>query len=784
MLRRSSVSALSPCCPWLLVAAIGIPASAVAAPLFQTSQTAVERPQSETATYRFDVPAGPLEVGLERFEAITGFSVARPADADLGRLHSPGVSGTLTAAKAMEALLRGTGLESRRDGSGSFSLTVAVAPAVVSVAGHFSPYRPEQTSSATRTDTPLRDIPQTVNVVPRDLLIDQRAQSIADVVRNVPGVSIAQGEGNRDQVVLRGISTTSDFFVNGVRDDQERFRDLYNIERVEVVQGPAAVLFGRGGGGGIVNLVTRQPMRGAPSDVTLELGPYDHKRASGQFGIPLGATGSLLVSAMAQDSGGFRDDYFLRRYAINPTVGVRFGSRSNLTVGFEHFNDHRLADRGIPSQQGRPADVPVSQLFGSAEQNDSRSGLDSAYARFEYRFNPSLMLRNTFLAGKYDKSYQNVYPGSAIGAAGTFTLSAYNHDIDRTNTFNQTDLVYSTRFAGIEHTLLGGVEIGHQFQDEIRHTAAPIPNVTVTNSVRNASFATAPLAIDRHASSDIAASYVQDQLAITTHWKALVGARLDRFRVAVDDHLPGSTDLARSDLALSPRAGMIYQLNGSASIYSSYSYTFLPSGQTLGLTPTTAVLGPENAKNYEAGVKLDVIDKRLGVALAAFRLDRNNVKNTDPADSSRLVLTGQQRTDGVVLSLAGNLTPQWRVYGGYANLHARITADTVAAPAGRSVGLVPRNQLTIWSTYDVTARFGAGAGVLSQSGMYTSFTNQVRLPAFTRADALVYYRFGRYRLAVNAENLFNTKYYPTANSDNNISPGAPRNINCSLRAIF
>jgi catecholate siderophore receptor len=202
------------------------------------------------------------------------------------------------------------------------------------------------------------------------------------------------------------------------------------------------------------------------------------------------------------------------------------------------------------------------------------------------------------------------------------------------------------------------------------------------------------------------------------------------------------------------------------------------------LTPSTAVLGPENAKNYEAGVKLDLLRKHLAVSAALFRLDRNNVKNADPSDPIRLVLTGQQRTDGLVLSVAGNITPDWKIYGGFANMFARITADTTAAPAGRTVGLVPRNQVTVWSTYDFTAHIGAGAGLVSQSKMYASFSNQVELPAFSRVDAMVSCRVGRYRLAVNAENVLNTKYYSTANSDNNISPGSPRNVQLSLRALF
>jgi catecholate siderophore receptor len=356
--------------------------------------------------------------------------------------------------------------------------------------------------------------------------------------------------------------------------------------------------------------------------------------------------------------------------------------------------------------------------------------------------------------------------------------------MNRTNTFNQTDLIYTATLGGTTHTLLAGMEVGGQIQDETRHTTAAIPNVPLTDTVRDANFATAPLAVDRRADSTVLAGYVQDQIAFASRWKAVVGARLDRFGLSLDDHLRANADLARTDMKLSPRAGLIYQPTDYASVYGSYTYTFLPSGQTLGLTPTTAEVGPENAKNYEVGAKLDALNGRLGLATSVFRLDRDDVKNTDPTDPTRVVLTGQQRATGAMLTLTGNLTPRWRVYGGYATINARVTSDTTAAPAGRTVGLVPRNQLTLWSTYDLTDRLGAGGGVVSQSRMYTSFTNQVALPSYTRIDAVAHYRFGRYRLGVNAGNLSNATYYPTGNGDNNISPGAPRNVQLSLRATF
>jgi catecholate siderophore receptor len=729
----------------------------------------------------FELPAGPLADVLANFERASGVKVHTASSLD--QLTSRGVRGTLTAADALSQIVEGTGLAPRSIGPNAFALEPASPVHRVETTGQLSHYAAEESASATRTNTRLLDVPQTVIVVPRALLVDQHAQSVADAARNVPGVSIAQGEGNRDQLVLRGMSTASDFFVNGIRDDQERFRDLYNVERVEVVQGPAAVLFGRGGAGGVVNLVTA-PAAGSPSEFNVEIGDYRHKRATVRAGTPLGAKGHLRVSGMAEDSGGFRDAYFLHRYAVNPIASVKLRPESTLTVSFEHLRDRRLADRGIPSRAGRPLDVDPAQLFGSRNQNQADSGVDSAGVTLEHHLSRSIRLRNSFLAGRYDKFYQNVYPGSAVNTAGALTLSAYNHAIDRANVFNQTDLIIEGRPAGIAHVFLAGVETGRQTQGETRRTAASIANVPAADSIRDADFAAAPLTVDRSARATTLAIYVQDQIAFLTRWKAVTGVRLDRFSVAIDDVLPANADLSRVDVAASPRAGLIFEPNAATSIYTSYSYTFLPSGERLGLAVNTAELRPENAKNYEVGAKLNAIGSRLTLAAALFRLDRNNVKSVDPLDATRLVLTGQQRTDGLTFSASGRINSKWELTGGYANLDARITKTTSTAPAGRRPGLVPRHQASFWTAHDVTRVFRLAAGVVSQAETFTSFTNSVRLPGYTRIDASAFYRIKDSTFSLGVTNLFDRRYYPTANGDNNISPGTPRAGQLSLRHTF
>jgi catecholate siderophore receptor len=730
----------------------------------------------------FDIPAGPLSVSVPAFEVLTKIKVDVPREIDLSGIATAGVTGRHTLEDALAILLKGTGLAARRIAPGVYALGLPAQTVRVEVFSS-APYAAGSTSAATKTATPVMDVPQTVTVIPRALLNDQGAQSIADAVRNAPGVTISQGEGNRDQIVLRGISTNSDFFVNGIRDDQERFRDLYNVESVDVVQGPAAVLFGRGGAGGLVNLSTWRPDRASRSSAALEIGSSSHKRATTQLAVPFGARGVLGLSAMGEDSDGFRQGFFLRRYGINPTAGLELGKHSRLVVGIEHMRDHRLADRGIPSRDGRPVEIDRAQLFGSPTQNDARSGVDSVTTSIEHTFGNGTLVRNVFLAGRYDKSYQNVYPGSAVNTRDTLALSAYNHDIDRTNVFSQSDIVAHTKTGGLRHTILAGLEAGRQYQDEFRRTAANLVDVPLSDPVRDADFAAAPVTVDRRARADVLALYLHDQVQIAPHWKAAAGARLDRFGVQVDSRLGSGSRLERTDIAVSPRAGVIFQPSRAVSIYASYASTFLPSGQTLGLATNTAELTPENAKNYEVGAKLDVVSRRLQLAAAAFRLDRNNVKNVDPTDPTKLVLTGQQRAEGVSLSIAGDFR-RLRVSAAYAHQRARIVKDIAAAPAGRAVGLVPNDRLSLWATSDVTNRVGLGGGVISQGASRTSFTNQVTLPAYTRTDALVYYRLGRHRLSLNVENLFDARYYPTANGDNNISPGAPRSLLLSLRTVF
>src|SRR5690606_11120089 len=331
-------------------------------------------------------------------------------------------------------------------------------------------YAASRTTTATRTATPLRDVPQPVTDVPRAVIDDQAMGSLADVVRFTPGVMMAQGEGNRDQAVFRGISSTANFFVDGIRDDVAYYRDLYNIERVEVLKGPNAMIFGRGATGGVINRVTRQPQWTNIGEATLRLGSWKERRVTADFGRPLSDTAAFRITGVYEKSEGHRDFFELERYGINPTFAFRAGDRTLVRIGYEHFKDERTADRGVPSFGGRPVDVDPSTFFGNPDLSETWARVDALDAVVEHDFGNGLLLGNHTRWASYDKFYQNVFPG-AVNAAGTMvSIAAYNNRTDRTNFFNQTDLRYRATTGSIAHALLVGAEIGRQTSDNFRNS--------------------------------------------------------------------------------------------------------------------------------------------------------------------------------------------------------------------------------------------------------------------------------------------------------------------------
>lgn len=654
-------------------------------------------------------------------------------------------------------------------------------------------YAAERMTSATKTDTPLRDVPQSVAVVTRDQIRDQDIRGIGEAVRYVPGVSIAQGEGNRDTPIFRGNSSTADFFVDGVRDDVQFFRDLYNIERVEVLKGPNAMIFGRGGAGGVINRVTKQADWNDTRELLLQGGSYENLRGSADLGAGLSDNVAVRVTGVYEDSESYRDDVELERWGVNPTASFRLGADTLLTLGYEHFSDERTADRGIPSFNGRPVDVDESTFFGDPDRSISDADVDSLTAAIEHQFGNGIILRNRLRYADYSKFYQNVFPGAVTRAPSgelQAAISAYSNETQRENIFNQTDLTFYADTGPVSHTLLAGVELGRQETDNVRLTgffASPV-NVPIANPRTNAPLTFRPSATDanNHGVAKQAAVYLQDQISFSPQFQAVLGLRYDRFEVDFRNNRTGA-EFAGNDDLVSPRVGLIYKPAEPVSLYASYSLSYVPRAgeQLASLTLTNQALDPEKFTNYELGAKWD-IRPDLALTAAIYQLDRSNVAIADPADPARSLLVDGQRTRGFELGLTGNLTEAWSIIAAYAYQDGELTATaSPTARDGARLAQLPKHSVAVWNRYDFSPMWGVGLGVIHQGDRFTSTDNQVTLPDFTRFDGALFFTLNEnLRAQVNVENLFNEDYALNAHSNNNISPGSPRAFRVSLLTRF
>jgi catecholate siderophore receptor len=652
-------------------------------------------------------------------------------------------------------------------------------------------YGVRSTNTATKTNTDVKDIPQALTVVSSGQIEDQQLRSVGDMLLFVPGASYNAGEGNRDTLVLRGNSSTADFFVDGVRDDVQYFRDFYNIDRVEILKGPNAMIFGRGGGGGIINRVLKRPSLGTYRSVSASADGWGDLRFTGDIDQALGGSAGVRLNAMYEDGDSFRDHVDLKRYGINPTMAVAIGVNTRIDLGYEHFYDRRTADRGVPADGDGPILGFRRTFFGDPDDSFSKANVDVATLAIEHNFSDSLTLRNHTLLGDYNKIYQNIYPTGFSAAIGLVTLGAYNNATTRRNLFSQTDLVWENRLAGIDQTLLLGFEVGRERSRNRRETGSFAGGNTtpITDPTVNVPVIFAPDSDDANnrVRATVAAAYVQDQIRPAQWLEIVAGLRFDSFKLHVDDFsLAGGGEFARRDNLWSPRLGLVLKPRENLSIYASYSRSYLPQSgdQFSSLDADRAALKPERFDNYEIGAKWEVLHGLLATA-AVYQLDRTNTRAADPLDPTRIVLTGAQRSRGLELGLERSITSRWLVSAGYTLQKAEITETTSAAPEGREVPLVPRHSFSLWNRYDVTKAFGVGLGVIARTKSYASISNAVKLPGYARVDAALYYKLTNGMEAqLNLENLFDARYFPTANNDNNIAPGAPRSVRLTLGYRF
>lgn len=669
-------------------------------------------------------------------------------------------------------------------------------------------YNAKKSTSSTRTETELRDTPQAITVIPQDLIKDQSIQSVSQAVQYVPGVQAAQGEGNRDALIFRGNATTGDFFLDGLRDDVQTYRDFYNTDRLEVLKGPNGMAFGRGGAGGAINRVTKQAGWTPISELIASYGAYDQKRIAGDYGQAINDEVAFRVNAVYENSDSYRDGVNLERFGITPTVTIRPDDQTKIVLSTEYFKDKRVADRGVPSQATVAGPLTVNNtdfnrrpykigetdtFFGNARLSPTETETVAFNASIEHSFDNGIGVKNSTRYAYYDKYYQNVFAGAPVTTNDLVQISAYRDETTRENLINQTDITYTANWGSVEHKLLAGAEFA--IQDTTGNRRQPALNsenvgtpVSANNPfVPNASFA----ALLRRQKSDVtvAAFYVQDQIILTPQWQAIIGLRNDNF----DTNFNGTafslanpagvtSNINVSDNLLAPRAGLIFKPVEAVSIYTNYSVSYVPRAgdQLTSLTVANSTFKPEKFTNYEVGAKWDV-NSNLALTAAVYKLKRENVIVADPNNPTQSILVDGQETKGIELGVSGDITNRWSIFGGIAIQDGEITKQqgtgNGAILKGTELAQTPDRTLSLWNKYEINDMWAVALGIVSTSDRYAALptaSQSTLLPGYTRYDAAIFGQLNeKLRLQVNLENLTNKEYAQFAHNNQNITPGSP-----------
>jgi len=658
-------------------------------------------------------------------------------------------------------------------------------------------YLKKRISSATKTDTRIRDIPQSISVITEEQIKDQSLLGLTDAIKYSPGVMAGQGEGNRDSVWFRGNQSTSDLFVDGVRDDVQYYRDLYNIDRVEVLMGPNGMIFGRGGVGGVINRVTKEAHWENKNELRMQGGTYDHKRSSIDLNSGINETLAVRINAMIEDSGSFRQGVESEKKAINPTFTFKPSDKTKIVVGMEYFNDKRTNDRGIPSVsnglQSRPFSTSRSTFFGNASQSPNEAIVKNGYAIIDHTFDNGMSVKNTTRFSDYDKYYQNVYANSSVQANGTFTIDGYYDNTQRQNFFNQTDLTYNFKTGSVSHKLLTGLEIGLQENQNYRIVnSGTDPTPLASNPFALLTFNSSR---SRNTSTDISnqAIYLQDQIYLNEQFQIIAGLRYDKFKTKFNDSVTIANSATINDQFISPRVGLVYKPIEPVSLYTNYSLSYLPrTGEQLtSLTSSIKSFDPEKFTNIEAGIKYDLLQS-FAISSSIYRLERSKMAITDPSNSSNTIIVDGQVTKGFELGVAGKLFDSYSMYGGYTYQDAEITKNQGTGDAqitsGTPLGHVPKHTFSLWNKYEMNETWSAALGIVSRSDMFAATpttSTAVKLPGYARLDAAIYANINKQtKLQLNIENLLDKTYYQSAHNNNNIMYGYPLTARATLTYTF
>ncbi len=654
-------------------------------------------------------------------------------------------------------------------------------------------YAPRSATSATRTDTPLRDTPRTIQIIPEQVLEDQAITRVTDAVRNVSGVVQDGGFGSTtDQLNIRGFFTDG-IFINGFRSFGEGFTETANVERIEVLRGPASILFGNTQPGGIINLVTKQPLDQPFYGLDIQAGSYGLIRPTVDLTGPLNQDRTILyrLNAAYERANGFRAfDQGINRVFAAPSFAFSLGDATSLDVDFTYRNDERPFDRGFLAIGRGIVDTPLSRIFG--EPDDVRRVREyGAGYRLEHEFSDSWQVRNQFRLLSTDTFDYRAEPLALDEATGILTRNFRSNDDVNEFYSLQTDVLGNFFTGSVEHNLLIGLDLRRETSSGTQRQLPggltpsldifnPVYNVVerpplsaLTNEVRNNNDRTNALGF-----------LVQDQIQILDNLIVVVGGRFDLVSQYSRNNLTG-TDSGQDVTAFTPTVGVVYQPIEPISLYANFARSFQPN---FGTSVDGNFLPPERGTQYEVGVQAAIND-RLTASLAAYNITKTNLATTDPDNPDFSIPIAEQRSRGIDLNLAGEILPGWNVIASYGYIDAAYTEEFFDLPPGSRVQNVPNHTASLWSTYEIQSGdlqgLGFGAGVFYVGDRAGDFEDTFDLPSYLRTDAAVFYRRNNWRAAINVQNLFDVRYFKANNFGRvAIEPGAPLSIVGSISINF
>lgn len=754
--------------------------------------------QSQDQRVRFDIPPGALETVLETFQTLTGWRVSLPND-EVRSIGSPGVSGMYTVEQALQQLLTGTGISYRVTEAKTITLEIQAQAESVEVRD-----AAETRVSSPKYTEPLRDIPQTITVISKEVIEEQAATTLRDVLRNVPGLTFTAGEGGvpaGDNLTLRGFSARNDIFIDGARDLGPQSRDPFNLEQVEVVKGPGSAYTGRGSAGGSINLVSKTPGVLPIYGGTLNLGTDGTKRATVDINLPFEKFGwseraAFRLNAMMHESGvAGRDVTEDERWGVAPSLSFGLNTPTRFVVSYFHLQQNNVPDYGIPwvpatnnaliAFRDRPAPVPRDTFYGLRSRDFEDVQSDLATARFERDFGDNLTLRNQFRFGRSTRDSVTTAPRFLNNDSTSIDRGVRAWITEDNVVDNQSDFRADFSTGGVRHTLVTGLALARE--SNLRRTRTTVGSSVTTllnpnpNDAFNGSLTVNPIVGDVTANSQ--GLYAFDTARLGKRWELSGGLRWDRFDV--DGVSTTNLPLSRVDRMLSGRAGVVFKPVESGSLYASYGTALNPSLEGLSYNTANTAIDPEKTYTFEVGSKWGLFGNRLLLTGAGFRVEKTNARTPgiSPNDPPQ-VLEGRQRVDGIELGATGTLRRGWSVFGAYTLLDSEIVESNTAAEVGRRILNTPRNSFNLWTSYETPWRLDVGGGARLVGRRFGNNINTRFVDSYWTVDATASYPLTkRIDLRLNLYNLFDEFYFDRL-SGGHLVPGAGRSVMLSTGFRF